>query len=100
MNQRCDLSSEPSDLHQKVTMWCEFDSAVGWGKLSNMLEINESDGIIGGEIRLSENYRIFNKGRVCLLSAYLWLAIHKVSFKRYLMGYPLGPHAIWNYAHF
>lgn len=63
MNQRWDLSSEDIDLFQKVTMWCEFDSDVGWGKLSNLLEINERDGIIRGEIRLGENFLIFNKGK-------------------------------------
>lgn len=39
--------SSPPNLDQSITRWCEFDSSMGFGKLSAHLEIEEGNPISG-----------------------------------------------------
>ncbi len=50
-------------LNDKVTMWCDFDSEVGWGRFINNLNIDEEEGSISGTIDISENFLCYNRKR-------------------------------------
>lgn len=61
MNEKWELDHETVSLNEKISLWCEFDSDVGWGKFINNLSINENDGFIEGSLIISENFLTYQR---------------------------------------
>lgn len=60
MHERWELKDDLC-LNDKITMWCDFDSEVGWGRFENNLVINEEEGTIDGTIDINENFLCYNR---------------------------------------
>lgn len=60
INGRWELENNLS-LNDKITMWCDFDSEVGWGRFVNNLKIDEEEGTISGTIDINENFLCYNR---------------------------------------
>ena len=56
-----DFGYSVDDIKLKFDKWCKFDSAVGWGKFSANLELDEETDSIGGTICINEAFIVDNK---------------------------------------
>lgn len=55
INSRWDLETQSVSLYaEKLKKWCEFDSAVGWGKFDIDVNVNEETGDFSGRLTISE----------------------------------------------
>ena len=63
MNNRWELEQETVSINDKISLWCEFDSDVGWGRLINNLQVNEDEGLIDGHLVISENFQTYNRNK-------------------------------------
>lgn len=60
MNERWELENDLS-LMDKISMWCDFDSEVGWGRFVNNLVIDEDAGTLTGTLDINENFLCYNR---------------------------------------
>jgi len=51
-------------LHQKIKLWCEFDTSVGWGKFEDELIVDESIKRVQGKVVLQSNFLVAEKTRL------------------------------------
>lgn len=67
INNQWDTGYTAEDMRHKIEKWCEFDSAVGWGKFSSDLIVDEENDCISGTIRINESFIVDNikKKKVC-----------------------------------
>lgn len=64
LNSRWDFSENtPSSYENKLKKWCEFDSAVGWGKFSIDVNVNVDTGDFDGELSINECFIVDKKNR-------------------------------------
>ncbi len=61
MNQKWEVEDSNICFEDKISKWCEFDSEVGWGKFSSSLIINTNEGIIEGNLNITENFLCCNR---------------------------------------
>lgn len=63
-----DFGYSVDDIKLKFEKWCKFDSAVGWGRFSANLELDEETDSIGGSIRINEAFIVDNKKKrkICM----------------------------------
>ena len=61
MNEKWELKKDNISLEDKISMWCQFDSDVGWGKLSNKIDIDYEKFDISGYIELNENFQAYKR---------------------------------------
>jgi predicted hydrocarbon binding protein len=61
MNEKWELNKDDISLEDKISMWCQFDSDVGWGKLSNKIDIDYENFDISGHIELNENFQSYKR---------------------------------------
>lgn len=60
MNEKWELEDNMS-INDKITMWCDFDSEVGWGRFRNNLVVDEEEGTVTGTIDIHENFLCYNR---------------------------------------
>lgn len=60
MNEKWELEDD-LNINDKITMWCDFDSEVGWGRLVNNLNVDEEEGTITGTIDINENFLCYKR---------------------------------------
>ena len=55
------------DINNKIDKWCEFDSAVGWGKFSADVTVDEENGSLSGKLCINEAFLVdkFKKRHIC-----------------------------------
>lgn len=61
MNEKWELTKDDISLEDKISKWCQFDSDVGWGKLSNKTNIDYENFDISGSIELNENFQAYKR---------------------------------------
>ena len=61
MNEKWELQKDDLSLEDKISLWCQFDSDVGWGKLSNNINIDYENFDISGYIELNENFQSYKR---------------------------------------
>ncbi|RLA78760.1 MAG: hypothetical protein DRG78_14370 [Epsilonproteobacteria bacterium] len=61
MNEKWELQKDDISLEDKISLWCQFDSDVGWGKLSNNINIDYENFDISGHIELNENFQSYKR---------------------------------------
>lgn len=61
IHERWGLEHPEDTISERIDRWCVFDSDVGWGRLVNELEFDESGQVSGG-IRLIENFQTYKRG--------------------------------------
>lgn len=49
-------SEKDYEIELKLKKWCEFDSAVGWGKFDIEMKVDEEEGTLEGELTIAENF--------------------------------------------
>lgn len=59
--EKWDLDFPEDSIMIRVNRWCDFDSDVGWGRLTNNLAIDEQKGRISGVIRLLDNFQTYKR---------------------------------------
>lgn len=67
INSQWDTGNTIDDIRRKLKKWCEFDSAVGWGKFSVDIEYDEEDDRLEGTLRINEAFLVdkLHKRKVC-----------------------------------
>ncbi len=67
INSHWDMGSSIDDIRRKLNKWCEFDSAVGWGKFSVNIDYDEEADSLTGTLRISEAFLVdkANKRKIC-----------------------------------
>lgn len=67
INNQWDTGYSFEELKKKIDKWCQFDSAVGWGRFTADMNFNEEEGIINGKLIINEAIMVDkkNKRRVC-----------------------------------
>lgn len=61
INNQWDTGYSLEGIKAKLAKWCEFDSAVGWGKFSTNVEIDEENDSLTGSICINEAFIVDNK---------------------------------------
>lgn len=64
---RWDMGFTKEGLQAKFDKWCQFDSAVGWGKFSAIVNYDEANDTISGTICINEAFIVDskNKRKIC-----------------------------------
>ncbi|MCD7948519.1 MAG: hypothetical protein LUG13_09615 [Oscillospiraceae bacterium] len=78
INSQWDFENKGMDYGMKIDKWCEFDSQVGWGHVSNDIQIDTDSGEIKGHLYLRENFLCFNRKK------------KQEKLCNYMMGYCAG----------
>ena len=63
MGDKWEMEDNEISFEEKLSMWCEFDSVVGWGKFINSIVVNEDDGILEGYVEIKDNFLCYNRKR-------------------------------------
>lgn len=80
----------PEDtIHERIDRWCAFDSDVGWGRLQNELEFDESTGSVTGSIRLLDNFQTYKRSSGEIPDCYLMHGYIRGVLETLLDGTPL-----------
>ncbi len=67
INNQWDTGYSIEDIKMKFEKWCKFDSAVGWGKFSADVEVDEETDALTGTISINEAFIVDNmkKRKIC-----------------------------------
>lgn len=60
--EKWELDHPTDSIIDRINRWCDFDSDVGWGRLTNDLRVDESQGQISGSIMLLDNFQTYKRG--------------------------------------
>ena len=76
INNQWEMGNTISDIRRKLNKWCQFDSAVGWGKFSVNINYDE--------------YTDSLTGKLCINEAFLVDKSHKRKICSFIRGYCTG----------
>ena len=67
INSQWEMGNTISDIRRKLNKWCQFDSAVGWGKFSINIAYDEDTDSLTGKLCINEAFLVDkgHKRRVC-----------------------------------
>ncbi len=67
INNQWDTGYSIEDIKMKFDKWCKFDSAVGWGRFSAEVDIDEESDALTGTICINEAFIVDNmkKRKIC-----------------------------------
>ncbi len=63
MYEQWEMENQDYSFEDKIAMWCEFDSVVGWGKFVSSIVVNEDDGTLDGYLEIKDNFLCHNRKR-------------------------------------
>lgn len=61
MAEKWEMEDADLSYEDKFTMWCDFDSVVGWGKFNNHIKVNEEEGTLEGHLEIRDNFLCHNR---------------------------------------
>lgn len=67
INNQWEMGNTLSDIRRKLNKWCQFDSAVGWGKFSVNIAYDEEEDILTGTLCINEAFLVDkgHKRKIC-----------------------------------
>ncbi len=67
INDQWDVGHSVDSIKYKLNKWCEFDSAVGWGKFSIKMDYDPANDCLSGQLTISEAFIVdkVNKTKIC-----------------------------------
>lgn len=63
INNQWDTGYSIEDIKMKLKKWCKFDSAVGWGRFSAEVDVDEQQDTLTGTICINEAFIVDNKNK-------------------------------------
>lgn len=70
INSQWEMGNTLADISRKLNKWCQFDSAVGWGKFSVNISYDENADTLTGTLSINEAF-IVDKGRKRKVCAFI-----------------------------
>jgi len=88
--EKWDLEFPADNIVDRLNRWCDFDSDVGWGRLTNNLCIDEQKGQISGVIRLVDNFQTYKRSDAKHPDCSLMFGYIKGVLESFCSGVPLS----------
>lgn len=63
MYDQWEMEDNDSSFEEKLAMWCDFDSVVGWGRFKSSIVVNEDEGTLDGYLEIRDNFLCHNRKR-------------------------------------
>lgn len=70
INNQWEMGNTISDIRRKLNKWCQFDSAVGWGKFSVNIDYDEAADSLTGTLCINEAFLV-DKGQKRKICAFI-----------------------------
>jgi len=63
MYEKWEMEDAENSFEDKLAMWCDFDSVVGWGRFKSNIVVNEDEGTLEGYLEIKDNFLCHNRKR-------------------------------------
>ncbi len=61
MYEKWEMEDDENSFEDKLSMWCDFDSVVGWGRFKSNIVVNEDEGTLEGYLEIKDNFLCHNR---------------------------------------